>query len=353
MSEAITSAPVILSVRDLDVKFHLRGRTLNAIRGISLDLHQGESLAIVGESGSGKSVFTKTFMGLLDQNGEIAGGEILYNGQDLAKYKTERQWRTVRGREIAMVLQDPMTSLNPLKTIGSQISEAIAIHQGLRGSALKAKVLEYLRDVGISDPEGRCKQYPHEFSGGMRQRVVIAIAVACNPKILICDEPTTALDVTIQAQILSLLKELKKKYDLTTVYITHDLGVVANVADRIAVMYAGDIVEIGSCEEVFYTPKHPYTWALLSSLPQLGIKGQELYSIQGAPPNLFTEVKGDAFAPRNPHALKIDFEERPPYFEVSPTHKARTWLLDPRAPKVEPPEHIRELQKEGVSRLGQ
>ena len=350
--ENSSTAPVILSVRDLDVKFNLRGRVLSAIRGISLDLYQGESLAIVGESGSGKSVFTKTFMGLLDQNGVISGGSILYNGQDLAAFRTEKQWRSIRGREIAMVLQDPMTSLNPLKTVGSQIGEAIAIHQGLRGAALRAKVLECLSDVGIPDPEHRYKQYPHEFSGGMRQRVVIAIAVACRPKILICDEPTTALDVTIQAQILDLLKKLKKKYDLTTIYITHDLGVVANVADRIAVMYAGDIVEIGSCEEVFYTPKHPYTWALLSSLPQLGIKGQELYSIQGVPPNLFTEVKGDAFAPRNPHALKIDFEERPPYFEVSPTHKARTWLLDPRAPKVEPPEHIRELQREGVKRHG-
>jgi len=341
---------VILSVRDLDVKFNLRGRILSAIRGISLDLYQGESLAIVGESGSGKSVFTKAFMGLLDQNGSVTGGQILYNGQDLAAFTTEKQWRSIRGREIAMVLQDPMTSLNPLKTIGSQIGESIAIHQGLRGPALKNKVLECLADVGIPDPAQRYNQYPHEFSGGMRQRVVIAIAVACRPKILICDEPTTALDVTIQAQILGLLKELKKKYELTTVYITHDLGVVANVADRIAVMYAGDIVEIGTCEEVFYTPKHPYTWALLSSLPQLGVKGQELYSIQGAPPNLFTEVKGDAFAPRNPYALKIDFEERPPYFEVTPTHKARTWLLDPRAPKVEPPEHIRELQREGVKR---
>ena len=343
----VSRGQVILSVRDLDVKFNLRGRVLSAIRGISLDLYQGESLAIVGESGSGKSVFTKTFMGLLDQNGAVAGGQILYNGQDLAAFHTEKQWRSIRGREIAMVLQDPMTSLNPLKTIGSQIGEAIAIHQGLRGSALKARVLEVLADVGIPDPERRYRQYPHEFSGGMRQRVVIAIAMACNPKILICDEPTTALDVTIQAQILDLLKDLKKKYDLTTVYITHDLGVVANVADRIAVMYAGDIVEIGTCREVFYDPKHPYTWALLSSLPQLGVKGEDLYSIQGTPPNLFYEVKGDAFAPRNPQALNIDFVERPPFFEVSPTHKARTWLLDPRAPKVEPPTHIRELRRMG------
>lgn len=340
----------ILSVRDLDVKFTLRGQVLHAIRGISLDVHRGESLAIVGESGSGKSVFTKTFMGLLDSNGSVTAGEIRYNGQDLAGYTTDQQWRTIRGREIAMVMQDPMTSLNPLKTIGDQIEEAIVLHQGLKGAEAHAQVLKVLEEVGIDQPERRSKQYPHEFSGGMRQRVVIAIAVACRPKILICDEPTTALDVTIQAQILQLIKDLQKKYDLTTIYITHDLGVVANVADRIAVMYAGDIVEIGTCEEVFYDPKHPYTWALLSSLPQLGVKGEELYSIKGTPPNLFLEVKGDAFAPRNPHALKIDFVERPPYFEVSPTHKARTWLLDPRAPKVEPPEHIRHLREQGVNR---
>ena len=339
---------VILSVRDLDVKFTLRGRVLHAIRGVSLDVYRGESLAIVGESGSGKSVFTKTFMGLTDQNGYIDAGSILYDGKDLAAYQGEKQWRTIRGSEIAMVLQDPMTSLNPLKTIGRQIEEAVILHQHLRGAEARRAVLETLSDVGIDDPERRYKQYPHEFSGGMRQRVVIAIAVACRPKILICDEPTTALDVTIQAQILDLIKQLQKKLELTTIYITHDLGVVANVADRIAVMYAGDIVEVGSCEEVFYDPKHPYTWALLSSLPQLGVKGEPLYSIAGTPPNLFYEVHGDAFAPRNPQALKIDFELRPPYFDVSPTHRARTWLLDPRAPRVEPPEHIRVLREQGV-----
>ena len=339
---------VILSVRDLDVKFTLRGQTLHAVRGASLDVYEGESLAIVGESGSGKSVFVKTFMGLLDANGFISGGQILYNGQDLTTYRTDRDWLKIRGREIAMVLQDPMTSLNPLKTIGKQIEEAVKLHQGLRGAEAKRAVLEVLKDVGIDEPERRYRQYPHEFSGGMRQRVVIAIAVACRPKILICDEPTTALDVTIQAQILELIKEMQKKYHLTTIYITHDLGVVANVADRIAVMYAGGIVEVGACEEVFYDPRHPYTWALLSSLPQLGVKGEPLFSIQGTPPNLFHEVKGDAFAPRNPQALKIDFLVDPPYFEVSPTHKARTWLLDPRAPKVEKPRIIaRREQKEG------
>ena len=338
----------ILSVKDLNVKFSLRGRTLHAIRDVSLDLYKGESLAIVGESGSGKSVFVKTFMGLLDANGWIDSGEILYKGHDLSKFSTEKQWLGVRGKEIAMVLQDPMTSLNPLKTIGAQILEAIELHQGLTGEAAHKEMISTLMDVGITEPERRAKQYPHEFSGGMRQRVVIAIAVACRPKILICDEPTTALDVTIQAQILRLIRSLKEKYELTTVYITHDLGVVANVADRIAVMYAGDIVEIGMCEEVFYEPKHPYTWALLSSLPQLGIKGEPLYSIHGTPPNLFNEVQGDAFAPRNPRALKIDFVKRPPYFEVSPTHKARTWLLDPRAPKIDPPEAVVKLATEGV-----
>ena len=356
--DKIVENKVILSVKDLHVKFSLRGKVLHAIRGISLDLYKGESLAIVGESGSGKSVFTKNFIGLLDKNGWIDGGSIMYYGMeddkgegiDLASFKTEKDWCRIRGKEIAMVMQDPMTSLNPLKTVGWQIEEALRLHQDLKGEAAKQKAIEILADVGIPDPARRYGQYPHEFSGGMRQRVVIAIAMACNPKILICDEPTTALDVTIQAQILNLIKALKDKYGLTTIYITHDLGVVANVADRIAVMYAGDIVEIGTCDEVFYNPKHPYTWALLSSLPQLGVKGEDLYAIHGTPPNLFNTVRGDAFAPRNPHALKIDFEHRPPYFEVSPTHKARTWLLDPRAPKVEPPEvikHLREIKRGG------
>ena len=343
---------VILSVKDLDVKFTLRGQTLHAIRGVSLDVYQGESLAIVGESGSGKSVFVKTAMGLLDANGYIDHGSIQYGGQELTAYRTDADWLKIRGREIAMVFQDPMTSLNPLKTIGKQIQEAVELHQGLRGAAAKQATLDVLSDVGIDDPQRRYGQYPHAFSGGMRQRVVIAIALACRPKILICDEPTTALDVTIQAQILELIKAMQKKYNLTTIYITHDLGVVANVADRIAVMYAGDMVEIGTTDEVFYDPRHPYTWALLSSLPQLGVKGENLYAIQGTPPNLFYEVKGDAFAPRNPKALKIDFVERPPFFEVSPTHFARTWLLDPRAPKVEPPEHIRTLREKGVNRHG-
>lgn len=343
---------VILSVKDLNVKFNLRGKVLHAIRGINLDVYQGESLAIVGESGCGKSVLNKNFIGLLDPNGFISSGEIIYYGMDdgqpqvLSNYKKDNEWLKIRGGEVSMIMQDPMTSLNPLKTIGKQIGESLELHQGLKGKALKEAVYGILRDVGIEEPERRYKQYPHEFSGGMRQRVVIAIAIACRPKILICDEPTTALDVTIQAQILELLKDLKERYNLTIIFITHDLCVVANIADRVAVMYAGDIVETGMVREVFYDPRHPYTWALLSSLPQLGVKGQDLYSIKGTPPNLFNEIKGDAFAPRNPQALAIDFEEQPPYFDVSPTHKARTWLLDPRAPKVEPPEHLKQMRAE-------
>ena len=341
----------ILSVSGLNVMFNLRGKKLHAIRDVSLEINKGESLAIVGESGSGKSVFVKTFMGLLDANGWIDSGEIVYGGKKLTDFKKESEWLTIRGGEIAMVMQDPMTSLNPLKTVGAQIEEAIVLHQKLGKAEAQRRAVELLADVGIENPARRAKQYPHEFSGGMRQRVVIAIAMACDPKILICDEPTTALDVTIQAQILKLIRDLKDKYQLTCVYITHDLGVVANVADRIAVMYAGDIVEIGLCEEIFYDARHPYTWALLSSLPQLGVKGEPLYSIQGTPPTLYNEIRGDAFAPRNPYALEIDFVKRPPYFDVTETHRARTWLLDPRAPKVDPPESVRAMFARGKEAL--
>ena len=337
----------VLSIQKLIIKFKLRGQVLTAIRDISLDLYKGECLAIVGESGSGKSVLVKSIMGLLDKNGYIDQGQILYQNMDLAQFTTEKDWLKIRGKEIAMVTQDPMTSLNPLKTIGKQIEECVVLHQGLKGKFAYEETLKLLRDVGIHDVEKRYKQYPHEFSGGMRQRIVIAIAIACNPKILICDEPTTALDVTIQAQILQLLTNLQKKYGLTTIFITHDLGVVAKVADRIAVMYAGDIIEVGKTEEVFFDGKHPYTWALISSLPQLGTKGDQLYSIKGTPPNLFKEVKGDAFAPRNQFALEIDFVERPPFFNVSETHYARTWLLDPRAPKVELPKALQAFFEEG------
>ena len=319
----------ILSAKDVEITFSLRGNKLNAIRKCSLDLYDGETLAIVGESGSGKSVFTKTFVGMLDGNGSITGGSIMYDGKDLAKFKKEKEWMTIRGKKIAMVMQDPMTSLNPLKKVGKQIQECIELHQGLKGAVAKKATLQILEKVGIPYPEMRYNQYPHEFSGGMRQRVVIAIAVACRPQILICDEPTTALDVTIQAQILELIRNLQAEYHMSVIYITHDLGVVANVADRVAVMYAGQIVEVGKVDEIFYDARHPYTWALLSALPQLGVKGEALPTIDGTPPNLFNKIKGDAFAPRNRQALAIDFEEEPPYFEVSETHKAKTWYLDP------------------------
>lgn len=335
----------ILSAKDVEITFSLRGNKLNAIRKCSLDLYDGETLAIVGESGSGKSVFTKTFVGMLDGNGSITGGSIMYDGKDLAKFKKEKEWMTIRGKKIAMVMQDPMTSLNPLKKVGKQIQECIELHQGLKGAVAKKATLQILEKVGIPYPEMRYNQYPHEFSGGMRQRVVIAIAVACRPQILICDEPTTALDVTIQAQILELIRNLQAEYHMSVIYITHDLGVVANVADRVAVMYAGQIVEVGKVDEIFYDARHPYTWALLSALPQLGVKGEALPTIDGTPPNLFNKIKGDAFAPRNRQALAIDFEEEPPYFEVSGTHKAKTWYLDPRAPKIEPPKSVQQLRQ--------
>ena len=335
----------ILSAKDVEITFSLRGNKLNAIRKCSLDLYDGETLAIVGESGSGKSVFTKTFVGMLDGNGSITGGSMMYDGKDLAKFKKEKEWMTIRGKKIAMVMQDPMTSLNPLKKVGKQIQECIELHQGLKGAVAKKATLQILEKVGIPYPEMRYNQYPHEFSGGMRQRVVIAIAVACRPQILICDEPTTALDVTIQAQILELIRNLQAEYHMSVIYITHDLGVVANVADRVAVMYAGQIVEVGKVDEIFYDARHPYTWALLSALPQLGVKGEALPTIDGTPPNLFNKIKGDAFAPRNRQALAIDFEEEPPYFEVSETHKAKTWYLDPRAPKIEPPKSVQQLRQ--------
>ena len=340
----------ILSAKDVEIQFSLRGKKLTAIRRCSLDLYEGETLAIVGESGSGKSVFTKTFVGMLDANGTITNGTIMYNGEDMAQYKTEAEWLKIRGKKISMVMQDPMTSLNPLKKIGKQIEESITLNQGLTGEAAKKEALEMLKKVGIPDPERRYNQYPHEFSGGMRQRVVIAIAVACHPQILICDEPTTALDVTIQAQILDLIRNLQSEMKMTVIYITHDLGVVANVADRVAVMYAGQIIEHGSVNEIFYDAWHPYTWALLSALPQLGVKGEPLPSIDGTPPNLFNKVVGDAFAPRNKQALAIDFVKEPPFFKVSDTHYAKTWYLDPRAPKIEQPKSIQRLRAKMESR---
>ena len=264
---------------------------------------------------------------------------------DCAKVKYTNDWQQIRGKRIATVFQDPMTSLNPVITIGSQIQTVILKHQKCSLSEAKERTLDIMAKVGIPEPEKRFDDYPFEYSGGMRQRIVIAIALSCQPKILICDEPTTALDVTIQAQILKLIKDLQKELGFTTVYITHDLGVVANVAERVAVLYGGQIVELGTVEDIFYDPRHPYTWALLSSLPQLTEKGTELFSIAGTPPSLYNKIKGDAFAPRNQYAMAIDLEEEPPMFRVSDTHWAKTWLLDPRAPKTEKPENICNLHE--------
>ena len=264
---------------------------------------------------------------------------------DCAKVKYTKDWQQIRGRRIATVFQDPMTSLNPVITIGKQIMTYILKHQKCSKTEAKERAIDIMGKVGIPDPEKRFDDYPFEYSGGMRQRIVIAIALSCQPKILICDEPTTALDVTIQAQILQLIKDLQKELGFTIVFITHDLGVVANIAERVAVLYGGQIVEIGSVEDIFYDPKHPYTWALLSSLPQLAEKGGDLFSIQGTPPSLYNKIVGDAFAPRNEYAMEIDFVKEPPMFKVSDTHYAKTWLLDPRAPKTEAPEIIRNLHE--------
>ena len=336
---------IILSAKDVEVKFRVRDNYLTAIRGVSLDLYEGETFAIVGESGSGKSVFTKTFTGMLESNGSITNGSVMFHGQDLTKLKKDKDWEGIRGAKISTICQDPMTSLNPIRTIGSQITEVIEKHQGVSRAEAKAQAIEMMTRVGIPDAANRFDEYPFQYSGGMRQRIVIAIALSCHPEILICDEPTTALDVTIQAQIITLIRDLQKELKFTTLYITHDLGVVANVADRVGVMYGGQIIEYGTVEEIFFDPRHPYTWALLSSLPQLGVKGQDLYYITGTPPSLYNKIKGDAFAPRNERALKIDFEQEPPFFKVSDTHYAKTWLLDPRAPKVEKPEAIRDLHE--------
>ena len=316
----------IISAKDVEITFSLRGRKLNAIRKCSLDLYEGETLAIVGESGSGKSVFTKTFVGMLDVNGKITGGSIMYEGRDMTKF-TEKDWLGVRGKKIAMVMQDPMTSLNPLKTIGAQIMEAVTLHQGLKGAAAREKTLGYLRDVGISEPEKRFKQYPHEFSGGMRQRVVIAIAAACSPKILICDEPTTALDVTIQAQILELMQDLRKKLGMSIIMITHDLGVVASMCEKIAVMYAGHIVEYGTTDEIFYQPGHEYTKGLINSIPKLNTAEHErLVPIEGTPVDLLNPPAGCPFAPRCKNCMKICLSKMPPRTELSDTHYTYCWL---------------------------
>lgn len=335
----------VLKVKDLHISFDTYGGEVKAVRGISFDLKKGETLAIVGESGSGKSVTTRAITRLIPSpSGRLKQGEILFDGKDLVKLN-EKQMQTIRGKDISTIFQDSMTSLNPTMKIGNQIMEVLIKHEKMSKNEAKERTIELLKLVGISDAADRIDQYPHQFSGGQRQRVVIAIALACDPKILIADEPTTALDVTIQAQILELMKDIQKKTESSIIFITHDLGVVANIADRVAVMYAGKIVEVGTVEEVFYDPKHPYTWGLLGSMPALDNTKDELTAIPGSPPDMLNPPKGDAFAPRNEYALEIDKEKEPPMFKVSDTHYAATWLLHEYAPDIDPPAAVKRRMK--------
>lgn len=324
----------LLKVEHLAVSFQTDAGELEAVRDVSFSLRPGEVLAIVGESGCGKSVLCKSIMKLLPEKAKMKSGSIRINDTDISACK-EKEMQKLRGRLFAMVFQDPMTSLNPTMTIGAQIAEAVLVHQPkLKKEAVQKRVLELMELVGIDRPEARAKLYPWNFSGGMRQRSVLAIALASDPAILIADEPTTALDVTIQAQILDLLKEIQRRLGTATILVSHDLGVVARVADRVAVMYAGKICEIGTAEEIYYDPKHPYTKGLLRSLPALSHGKETLHTLPGMPPSLVHPPKGDAFACRNEYALAIDYEQQPPMFRVSDTHYAATWLLDERAAQV-------------------
>lgn len=332
----------ILDVKNLKIDFHTYAGEVKAIRDVSFHLNQGETLAIVGESGSGKSVTTRSIIGLLAKNAKVMGGEINFHGKNLLSL-SEKEWQKIRGNEIAMIFQDPMTSLDPTMKIGQQIAEPLIKHKGVSKKEAWKKALEMMKAVGIPNAEERINQYPHQFSGGMRQRIVIAIALICEPEILLADEPTTALDVTVQAEILDLMKDLQKRVKTSIIFITHDLGVVAGMADRVAVMYAGEFLEYGTVDDIFYNPQHPYTWGLINSMPTL--ESEKLEAIPGTPPDLLDPPKGDPFAPRNAYAMRIDVERKPPFFQVSPTHFAATWLLAPEAPEVEPPLEIQRRWK--------
>ena len=341
----------ILEIKNLTFSFHTYGGVVKSVRDVSFNVREGEILGIVGESGCGKSVTSQCILKLNPEPpGFFEGGSIKYKGEEIIT-KTDREMRKIRGVEIGFIFQDPMTSLNPLMPVGKQIMEGMIWHYHTPKEEAYKKALELMKLVGITDAEKRIKNYPHQLSGGMRQRIVIAIALACDPELLICDEPTTALDVTIQSKILELIQEIQKKRQLSVIYITHDLGVVAKVADYVNVMYAGKIVESGTVEDVFYDPRHPYTWGLLSAMPDLGTDDERLYTIPGSPPNLLHKVTGDAFAPRNKYALNIDSRLEPPMFKISETHSAATWLLHPKAPKVDMPPELRDrierMKKEG------
>lgn len=345
-----TKEDVVLDVRDVHISFATSAGTLNAIRGVNFTLHRGETVAIVGESGSGKSVTVKSVMGIRSANEKILHGEILYTYEekgekktvDLLKFSKKEMIAGYNGKHIAMVFQDPMTALNPLLTIGAQVIEGMMLHLGMSKEEAWKRGEELMAEVGIPNPALTMKSYPHQLSGGMRQRVVIAIAISCNPDVLICDEPTTALDVTIQARILDLIKKIQADRNISVIYITHDLGVVAKVADYVCVMYAGKIVERGTAYEMYFEPRHPYTWGLLLAMPDLNTTDDRLYAIPGTPPNLLRKLVGDAFAPRNVYALNIDYEEEPPVYELSPTHMVSSWLEHPEAPKVDMPQTLRD-----------
>lgn len=326
----------VLKLEHYSVSFDTPQGEVQAVRGIDLAVEQGEILCIVGESGCGKTALCQSVMKLLPRSAKIKSGKIFLAGEDITDYR-EKQMRALRGNVVSMVFQDPMMTLNPTIPVGRQITEAILKHKKMRREEAKALAIQTLALVGLDDPAARFDMQPHFLSGGMRQRCVLAVALAMSPSLLLADEPTTALDVTVETQILDLLVKIRDETGVSIVFISHDLGAVARIADRVAVMYAGKIVEIGTAEEIYYDPRHPYTWALLSSLPALAQPGGALYSIPGAPPSLLDPPRGDAFAERNPYALAIDYEEMPPMFQVSDTHYAATWLLDQRAPDIKPP----------------
>lgn len=341
----------LAEIKDLSVSFMTDAGSIKAIDKISFEIPRKKVIGVVGESGSGKSVTMKAAMGILAKNATVNSGSIRFSyhhadgsPESVDLLQKDKKWirRHINGKRIAMVFQDPMTSLDPTMTIGKQIMEGMLWHFKMPKAEAYQKALKLLEEVGITDAEKRMKSYPHQLSGGMRQRVVIAIALSCDPDLLICDEPTTALDVTIQAKILELIRSIQKERGISVIYITHDLGVVAKVADYVDVMYAGKIVETGTIDEIFYDPRHPYTWGLLSAMPDLDTADERLYTIPGSPPNLLHEKAGDAFAPRNKYALEIDDEIDPPMFKISDTHFAATWLLDPRAPKVEMPPELKD-----------
>jgi oligopeptide transport system ATP-binding protein len=346
----------VLEVKDLDISFKMATGNVHAIRGVDFYLRENEVLALVGESGCGKSITVKSIMGILPENAVINSGEIVFHGNDrntdlLQKNLSWRQ-KNINGSRISMVFQDPMTSLNPTMTIGAQMTVSICDHENVSKNEAYARSVDLLHEVGITEPERTMRQYPHQLSGGMRQRIVIAIALSCNPEILICDEPTTALDVTIQNRILDLIQKIQRARGISVLFITHNLGVVAKIADYVGVMYAGKIIEYGNIFDIFYDPRHPYTWGLLSAIPDVSDEKGELYSIPGTPPNMAEKIIGDAFAPRNPYALAVDFKAEPPMFKISETHYAATWLADERSPKVEMPEslkeRIRRMKEEGA-----